>query len=1228
MMAVWETIDLGKDSVIEASAGTGKTYTIEHLVGRYLVEKMLPIGKLLLVTFTEKAAGEMKERIRIHLQEKISDDEELTDAQHLHLQEQLDGFDNAAISTIHSFCQSVLREYAFENGQVFDLQLVDEKELTAGVLRDIMRKDWPVWAEEDFGVGLEELLETICSNSKTEDLFQLILKVASQASNCEFAVVEMDEEGLEKARKELKGLSDYPGFAERYRNLNFRSDSRELRAEILSKVDQWLASEDHQDAAKIWELATRKSFFTKNDDSTEKPPEFACLVTPTWLKSGDNHAEVMPELYELAETLQKFREPFIKAYVAARDSDSKWFALCTKTVNELLARLGSVKAEQGLMTYDDMLLRVRDALDPDKNPGAANLVKTLRDRYEVALVDEFQDTDPVQWDIFKKVFHERNENTLIVVGDPKQAIYSFRGADLHTYLKAKSVISNKKKLDENFRSTEELLTAFNALFKTEAWFGSGTPSYSDVSYPGNGSAQVTQAQGNLNRPPIVPVNVGVSASKGGVANMARFAAAEIAAFVGSPQDFRVATESDKNGQPLKYSDFCILLRTRADAAHYERALRNRNIPYSFYKKPGIYQSDEALHIRYMLGLLANRTSDSALKRALMTRFFPVRAVDLDTTEFGVEANIRALLNRWVEFCDNRTWGQLFQSMLSDSGLLFRESTHPDGQRRIANYQQIFEELETVASDESLDIRGLHKLVSQRIAKHVEVDDEADRHRLETEDDTVKIMTMHASKGLEFPVVFIGSKSKTDMRNDKVFCYHENGTRKISLDKEISKPKATQEMLDEQKRLLYVALTRAKYRVYLPYARIGEFDEWEFENEWKYVQGRQPFDALTTNALEQAFGEPPAGLIPYDEPALPQEIDEEGGKSSIQSDKETEKKDPDAQPIEVSFKQVDDLYPYQRKIDSFSSLARHGDSKKLEATVSFADAAGTEVEDEPEVLTGPVESAETTEVNISEQSLLPRGIKTGNVFHDIMEALALGNSGVAFADISQINTAEEMLQNRDLAAVIDRIMARHGLKNYSRLNEAGDEIGSVRQELADMIRHTLNTELPELENSLANVARQGTLVPELEFHFSEGEEYLGEDPQVKDDRRGLLNGFIDLLFEHEGKLYILDWKTNSLDDYGAENINQAMTDADYMLQYRIYALAVLEWLRQSHGDEASEKFGGIFYLFVRGMAEGERQGIYADPWSPDKESEYRDFVLERLRTGQDSRTVATGGMDDE
>jgi exodeoxyribonuclease V beta subunit len=1022
-------LDLDRHAVIEASAGTGKTFMIEEIVCRILREERAKLDNIVLVTYTEKATNELKGRLRNRLEKALTQEVGLRPV----FQDALDQFDQAHIFTIHGFCQRLREDFAFECGQDVGDSLVDDRELLHTLLREIMRKEWP----KLFGSRLGEILQRIDFGSKSQGWSERILEMAAA----------------------------------------FRPDcGHRLRPE---------------------------------------PPS-------EWFRNIDG---ARPDL--------------IAAWLEGH------------TVRRLIDLLARTKRERGLISYEDMLVRINDGLDPKRNPLADVFQQCIRARFRFALVDEFQDTDPLQWSIFKRAFVEGGASRLFVVGDPKQAIYGFRGADLPTYLKAVRELERdygaaRHALTTNWRSSPETIRDLNRLFQACDWFRNSGIFYHEVHPPVKESRNqiVHDASG---RAALCLIDLR-SKSKAAEARqaMAKFTAREIRRLL-EPQNGQplMSIRIGEEVRPLRPDDIGILIFKRADSDDLAHELQSLNIPHVLYSSRGLWQSDEALQLDYILRALSRPEHLSEFYKALLTDFFGLNVEQLETcADLPDDHRLHQIFQRWCHLAERRAWGALFESMLEDAGLTQRLTAMPGGERRLVNYRHLIARLEQEAYGANLDLLSLVERVKRWQSQKR---DEDMPHDLEP--NKVQILTVHAAKGLEFPVVFLIG-GFTEAPQDKYLAYHDGDANMIfdlatGGSVKDGKERRNCEKAQEQSRLLYVALTRAMFKLYIP---------------WTSVIRRKggPTTIFLPPILEQAgFGghcvidaaqemrrPPPGAPTPvHGRPELPPAVD--------------------------LFPNLDpDMSRRRIVVRSFSSMHRHKrslaepEANYLELPPRAEDEQDRPVDDAPDPLRGPV---------------------FGDIVHAILEAVdfSLVGHAKAPADLLQPGHGFRLLLDEHLAAGLPRIRTRI---------DPAQVAPAARTQIAELIWNTLCTPLAAAGGPLCDVPACDR-IHEVEFLFPQNSAALPPDVQVED---GFMTGYMDLVFRTRGRYFLVDWKSNLLDCYDAAGILRAMHEFDYIAQYELYVQALARWLGRVGGQafDFARDFGGVYYLFLRGMnGRDESTGVF-------------------------------------
>lgn len=1212
-----EEINLDIHGLIEASAGTGKTYTIENMVVSLLGKEkpgggLRSLEEILVVTFTEKATAELKVRIRQKIESAI---EELSsgrpagkDAKKLaNLTIALDNFDTASIFTIHGFCQRLLTHYAFENGGPFTAEVVDDGEIYQRMLIHQMRESWP----QQYGADLEFFL-SLSGFSRDGNWEARIIEVARKyRPRCDDVLVpgpdfSISRESVEnKLKKFISEISDSllfrndaPGEAElyhQYQDLKMHGSSRKsINDKIFGPLFSLLSDEKGEGA-----LYERVSGYIDICETSGPFKDSGFSLLREKLKEPEEIDEKCPGLPALVKLLEGLRT-FIQSLKAQ---------LTVNTVVRLKEDVARYKREQGCMSYDDMLVFVYDALRQGRL-----LLQSVRQHYSVALVDEFQDTDPIQWSIFRTIFLESQQHRLFLIGDPKQAIYSFRGADIYAYLEAKEEIAERARngkaciytLSRNWRSLPGMIDAFNRFFEASAgspWFGTSLE-YINSLAPADDERKCRIFADDSGRPNLTFLDLkGAANARTAKKNLARMMADEIDYLV---NQVHIEIGSPERCRALNAGDICVLVRARTEVPILEAALAEKGISYSFYKKPGLYQSDEALYLGYLLAAIAGPSDPAAVKRALLTDFFRIEACQLKAYDALPPGHpVRELFARWEILARERNWPILFQSIIEDTTLFYYETSYHDRERRITNYQHILQELEVAAQQGNSDIRQLSELLNNRIIQSITVDEESDLHRLETEDPRVQIMTIHASKGLEFPVVFLGGGLTVRTAGPSYYTVHRDHKKVFDFCKSRENfIRYKSEEDDEFRRIFYVALTRASHKLYVPFYRpkirtgsgpVTRFIYDRIETAW--AGGTEKHPALFLNHLRKPVKE--VGMDSLSQPDMkPENITE------LETFEEIVLPAPLLPDEQYSFRERN------IRIGSFSGMSRRfntdDENDRLRRMISIdPDAYGLysdKMDDAPEVTLVSEEAG---------AELLPPGRNAGLILHEILEVLD-------FTRVSEFADYRQFMNDADITELIRLKMERYPLTVPGMDSGLSGRNSAFAGEIARMVYNALSVPLDpagRYNMSLSGVplceVPVSNCLPEVEFHYpiSTGCDDSGTD----DVCNGFCTGIIDLVFRSPGahEIFFLDWKSNYLEEGYAPSVVAAdMMKHKYILQYKLYAIAIRRWMAV-HGLEFDENFGGIIYVYLRGRNfETPENGIYFD--KPDNkmidiyEEDVREF----------------------
>ena len=556
-------IDPTRHGLIEASAGTGKTYTIENMVVRFLKERDdLSLSNILLVTFTEKATCELKIRIREKLEKELS---RLPGEQAVKIKNALDAFDSASIFTIHGFCRSVLKDYAFENQALFQWELADDSALKESLIKEQIRKTWPA----EYGDRIRDILEISDFISQKDKFISRIMKLEGSfrpevgdrllPESCTLPFSEIKEK-LKEIRRlvfELKSMaSEKNSFCNGFSKLNVNARTRKsIEDRLIIPLENCL-------------LNMNENHFTHVP--LLKILDFYCSTGREYLDLKYLKKRANPEACPQWETVKWLLAQLSHLYLELKN------VLVVQSVYRLRKDLRREKLKRGLITYDDMLLQVKAALYSEQG---RNLAENLREKYKVAFVDEFQDTDPVQWQIFRKLFLETDpkkdsNNLLYLIGDPKQAIYAFRGADVFAYLEAKNEMERLAAsgkavcycLVTNWRSEPDLIRIYNELFSFQKWFKPPELchdfeiGYIPVKAPGEKDRIFSMEADKTDRRALTIVDLSRAARpKTAKPILAKFIAREIDHLVNNGGFRRI--EKDGSRKKISYGDICILVST-------------------------------------------------------------------------------------------------------------------------------------------------------------------------------------------------------------------------------------------------------------------------------------------------------------------------------------------------------------------------------------------------------------------------------------------------------------------------------------------------------------------------------------------------------------------------------------------------------------------------------------------------------------------------------------------
>lgn len=1094
--------------LIEASAGTGKTYSLTGIILRLIIEHEIPIEEILVVTFTEAATAELKGRTRAALI-AIMDALEFSDskkdplahavlaqtandpaarAQILdRLKEALSQFDAVQISTIHGFCSAVLTENAFESAMLFDSEvLTDEAELRAQVCNDFLRKcvtdcsDTNIFRilananllkRDALMKRLADAAKATCteayiranigSNNLPPDNMAEPLDAAAQRWQ---ELAHALQQAVAEDKSTLVELFTHPAHLS---GTNYRQNRKDailhmmdsLAGDPLGAIDDYLRGDE------------AFKFFSK--DNVERALKKNAVI------------DVDREALRIGNSIGIFLATLPEDLGTAFDS---W----------ALAELERLKRERNVITFQDMLNRTLEALI--RSPL---LLAAMQQRYSVALIDEFQDTDSVQLAIFRTIFDTAGKR-LYCVGDPKQSIYAFRGADIQTYLEvSNSGTFEKQLLATNYRSDHAVVMGVNHLFTAPGHepFEAGIPFHPSV----------VPEEKRIANPPVPPAfllrDLTGQASDAQIANAAVAEILQIQAHTG------------------RFSSIAVLVNSHTQARTIANACRARGIPYIRKIEQSVYSTDSAILMLIALSGILHLGRIKKLKTALATPLMgwsiaDVLRMDSDDELLNEEMERMHTLRQLWRDCGIMT---MLQALMESRQTRERLLVQPGGEESLSNLLHLGELLHENERRNHATPEETVAFLSEQISNGSAEGNDASKIRLSTDADAVVFSTIHRSKGLEYENVIVpfAWRCGKDRTNEKT-----EGMRK-----------------------LYVAVTRAKHGCSV-YVADGSTTH---ETALGSLLGIADKKADVSAAV-QAIAENSEGWIGYCR-----------GPATAPATLAL----PPSQPLQVP--QPPRSLPPAHIISSFSGF-KHAAAHHKPAPEEVA---------EPPSLQSDEQDTEE-EAILPPADTLPRGTKFGVAIHAVLENI-------------DFTRPEESLDEQ-----LRQQLSKEGLGNPAFIEQ-------LRPRFLQWLQTPL---LPEDALSLNTIDRSARL-DELEFHFSLngiakgdianaiGPENWPELEQAIHALHGLpgyMKGFIDLVFQHGGKFYIADWKTNYLGDgaqaYHPDALRQSMLEHLYPLQYLIYTVALDRYLAHRLTTYSYEThFGGIFYVYLRGFGHASGHSVF-------------------------------------
>ena len=1200
------SVDLNGINLIEASAGTGKTYTIAILFVRLVLETHIPVDKILVVTFTEAATGELRDRIRKRLAETLtafeqghSDDELLQkllqkypqhDEAISYLKLAIRGFDEAAIYTIHSFCRRTLQDNAFESGILFELELVkDQKPL----LKQIVEDFWRQYIYPANSLFISYLLGGVCESP--EQLMQIIDngKLIGQP------FLRIEPEQIELKDPKLYEHSFLNSFQQA--KALWQTERQDLLKLLL----------EHPDLNRTrYKQKNIPNWFSELDEFFANLPNIALpknfiKFTPETLQNATKKSGTPPShaFFNLCEQLLSAQYALVGQYDEDLGIyDNQFLALKLKLFEQADIMLQQRKMQQQIQSFDDLLTGVYKGLT---SHFGEYLATSIRRKYHAALIDEFQDTDPVQYQIFHQVYAREENPILFFIGDPKQAIYSFRGADIFAYIDAYHHAQAHHTLNTNWRSESCLIHAINYLFsysKANNPFLFEEIPFHPVSPPQNNpkSAQLiiqNQAQSPLQLWLVKREQLGLPETKPiskDAANkfIPQVVASEIARLLNvALHGEAVIQTSDENDEikqkPIEAGDIAILVRTNDQARQLQQVLRSQQIPSVIYSQDSLFETIEMIEIYRILRAISEPHQEGLVKAALTTHIFGLTGSELQAIVENEHTWSKHLkrLHHYNFIWQQQGFIQMFRALLRQEQVAARLLKFSDGERRLTNLLHAGEVLQQATMQHKLGADALcHWLGQQQQTGRTE--NEELQLRLESDEKRVKIVTIHKSKGLEYPIVFCPYIWDGKLHNARQkgkqgqFIFHdETGQRVLDIgskQQEINLESALLEEQAENLRLFYVAVTRAKHRCYLLW---GNFSGSETSPLAHLLHPQ--IDSKTFSSVNDAS-------LEHDIHQVIQSSENTIAISQILTQA-------------ISYQRQAESELYLKVRDFMGQINKRWAVSSFSALTSHKKSSSTDIHERPDHdEMSQMKPVATLDIVLdTEPSIFdfPRGANAGVFLHTLFEKLD-------FTSDSDI-----------LAKRLEYLMSNAGYE-YEQWHSI------LLKFIHNVLQTPLNTENPQFV--LGHISKDKRL-DELEFYyplnpiqprdiqaiFQQHAQSMQVPLNPQFNRlefspvQGLLKGYIDMVFEFEGKFYIVDYKTHFLGnqpyDYQFEQLNFVVQRERYLLQYHIYTVALHRYLSLRLADYNYEQhFGGVYYLFVRGMRPewGNEAGVFYDMPSKD------------------------------
>ena len=1211
---------------IEASAGTGKTYTLSSLMVRIFLDRYLP-NQVIATTFTRKATAELKARVRLRIEETrdfiygllstspaelqqlqqsindplyqqvLKDHGHHLDYAYHRLNVVLQQYEELFVGTLDSFSQKLLREFAFESGRIEQVQISDDEDLhIERLLHDLLR-DWiqqqPVHLIEYLMLnkqlkGPEHYLSVVKESLNFPSVDLRVPELPENALLHFEAVCQQLSQLLPTARVELADCFDADSIYKSYIDAK-RFNKGTFFTLFNTELPTFLQHFEQQGSQAVLAETTslqsivkgvRKLFFdpTKKfwtdrafkDKVVEEQPN----VQTTFYQHG--FVQQLRAFIEAFDHLNQ-AEQYLNFYLA----------------QEVKKRLPQVLHQAGETTFSQQIRTLLEALQQSASAGKDSFAAHVLARYPLILVDEFQDTNQDQDDMLSSIWRVKerlHQSCMIMVGDPKQAIYGFRGGDMLTYRKARHDIQTKAgrcyTLNKNHRSVKNLVSVVDALFHRQMDFGEQVD-YTPIQ-AGEREHPPLIDQGKTNPQPLRWLQLDENLPE------AEQVAWQIQNLLNQAQHGTLYFQEKTGPRAFTADDIAVLGQNHFELEQVQTCLQQLGVPCYKASRESVYKSAVAQDVAALLNAILNPYQEAKVKRALLSRLLGYdlkTLVELEQQPDGLSDVIEQLEQIrliWNEQGFRSAWNSCMTLFQVWTRLVAGQSR--DNERTVVNLRHLSELL----SQQSEHYTGAHKLYQWFIRQiNLGINNESTQERKLTGNLGVQLMTIHASKGLEFGCVFLlGANAGLSEKGNLNFSLKENQKKSLGLERVIAVKSSDLPEDDieqnearnaaEHHRLWYVALTRASYRVYAVLRHHAE----EKKQQAEARSGLTFWRGTTTDIFQHA-----------------ESVDENVLNNAPARLAQQHNSTPELHAASIP---TGNFYP--RETTSFTALTRvtlksHSQRDQLAApVVEVRDSAADEVE---QVAVQPAES--TVQISWIKRHF-PKGTKPGSFLHKLMEKVKFSTADdqLAKAIATRFHSDVEF----DSPQMLQNLMKQLGTTEDPEQVEL-----QIIQEMHEWYRQIIQTPLHE-GFSLSQL-KDGEYRAEMDFHMSLADRALGirkirtlfeslkEPDLLIQDLNDVftaryLTGSIDLVYFDGQRYHIADYKSNFLGEqtvhYNQPHIRESMSHSSYWLQAALYLVALHRYLTAVMKDyDMSQHLGGASYLYLRGMDGQSDAGVYH--WKP-------------------------------